>query len=69
MMNIREYFNDLYMKADTDAKWDKVNEYETAVYEMEEGFDEWAKAHHIDLTAMGPHGVTILQYWAWDFED
>ena len=36
---------------------------------MEEGFSEWAEAHNIDLTAMGTNGITILQSWAWDFED
>ena len=69
MMNIKEYFDNLYMTATTDKEWEKINEYEYSVYEMEEGFEEWAEEHNIDLTAMGNHGISILQYWAWDFED
>ena len=69
MMNIKEYFDNLYMTATTDKEWEKINEYEHSVYEMEEGFEEWAEEHNIDLTAMGNHGISILQYWAWDFED
>ena len=69
MMNIKEYFDNLYMTATTDNEWEKINEYEHSVYEMEEGFEEWAEEHNIDLTAMGAHGISILQYWAWDFED
>ena len=49
MMNIKEYFDNLYMTATTDK--------------------EWAEEHNIDLTAMGNHGISILQCWAWDFED
>ena len=69
MMNIKEYFDNLYKTATTDKEWEKINEYEHSVYEMEEGFEEWAEEHNIDLTAMGNHGISILQYWAWDFED
>ena len=69
MMNIREYFDNLYMTATTNEEWEKINEYEYSIYEMEEGFEKWAEEHNIDLTAMGAHGITILQYWAWDFED
>lgn len=69
MMNIKEYFDNLYMTAPTDKEWEKINEYEHSVYEMEEGFKEWAEEHNIDLIAMGNHGISILQYWAWDFED
>ena len=69
MMNIKEYFDNLYKTATTDKEWEKINEYEHSVYEMEEGFTEWAETHNIDLTAMGTNGITILQSWAWDFED
>jgi len=69
MMNICEYFNNLYKNVKNEAEWGAVNEYEYSVYEMEEGFEEWAKKNNIDLTAMGAHGITILQYWAWNFED
>ena len=62
MMNIKEYFDNLYMTATTDEEWEKINEYEHSVY-------EWAETHNIDLTAMGANGITILQSWAWDFED
>ena len=69
MMNIREYFQNLYNATTSETEWDAVAEYEHSVYEMEEGFEEWATAHNIDLSAMGAHGISILQYWAWDFED
>lgn len=69
MMNIKEYFDNLYKTATTDEEWEKINEYEQSVYDMEEGFEEWAGEHNIDLTAMGTHGISILQYWAWNFED
>ena len=44
-------------------------EYETSVYDELEDLEVWASEHQVDLTAMGPHGITVLQYWAWDFED
>ena len=69
MMNIREYFQNLYNATTSETEWDAVAEYEHSVYEMEEGFEDWATAHNIDLFAMGAHGITVLQYWAWDFED
>jgi hypothetical protein len=43
-------------------------EYESSVYDLED-LETWASEHQVDLTAMGPHGITVLQYWAWDFED
>ena len=64
MMNIKEYFDNLYKTATTDEECEKIYEYERSVYEMEEGFGEWAKEHNIDLTAMGANGIPILQYWA-----
>ena len=69
MMNIREYFEDLYKNTTTETEWFVVMRYEDTVYDMEEGFEEWAEERNIDLEAMGPHGITVLQYWAWDFED
>lgn len=69
MMTIREYFENLYNNTTTSAEWDAVCEYEQSVFDMEEGFEEWAEENNIDLTAMGTHGITILQYWAWDLED
>jgi hypothetical protein len=69
MMNIREYFNNLYNNATTEVEFERVSDYEYSVYEMGDGFEKWAKANNVDLTAMGPHGITVLQYWAWDFED
>lgn len=68
MMNIREYFDNLYNNATTDEAFEAVMEYETSVYELED-LEVWASEHQVDLTAMGPHGITVLQYWAWDFED
>ena len=69
MMNIREYFQNLYNATTSEIEWNAVAEYEQSVYDMEEGFEDWATAHNIDLSAMGAHEITILQYWAWDFED
>lgn len=69
MMNIREYFQNLYNATTTEAEWDAVADYEQSVYDMEEGFEDWAQENNVDLTAMGAHGIAVLQYWAWDFED
>ena len=69
MMNIREYFQNLYNATTSETEWDAVAEYEQSVYDMEEGFEDWAEEHNINLTAMGNHGISILQCWAWDFED
>lgn len=68
MKNINEYFNDLYATADTDEKWEKVYEYETAVYGMEdEKFFKWAKENEIDLNAKEEGDkYTVLTYWCWD---
>lgn len=70
MTNIKEYFNNLYNNAKTDKEWDAITDYETKVYEMEEGFKEWANKNNIDLTATDSKtGETILQHWAWDMEE
>jgi hypothetical protein len=68
MMNIRGYFNNLYATATTEEAFEEVMEYESSVYDLED-LETWASEHQVDLTAMGPHGITVLQYWAWDFED
>ena len=68
MINIREYFNNLYATATTEEAFEEVMEYESSVYDLED-LETWASEHQVDLTAMGPHGITVLQYWAWDFED
>lgn len=70
MMNIKEYFNNLYLNVTNNEEWDRVADYENSVYEMEEdAFEAWAKENNIDLTAMGQHEITILQYWVWDMEE
>lgn len=68
MMNIREYFDNLYKTATTDEAFDAVMEYENSVYELDD-LEEWAAAHNVDLTAVGAHGILVVQYWGWDFED
>lgn len=68
MMNINEYFQNLYMNTKTEEEFEAVMEEENKVYEME-NLEAWAKEHNVDLTAMGKHGITELQYWAWNFED
>ena len=68
MMNIREYFDNLYKTATTDEAFDAVMEYENSVYELDD-LEEWATAHNVDLTAVGAHGILVVQYWGWDFED
>ena len=74
MMNIREYFNNLYNKANTTEEWEAVMEYEDATYEMfeedtMENVELWAQQCNVDLqatqTVLGtPELVTTL--WAWD---
>lgn len=74
MMNIREYFNNLYNKATTIEEWEAVMEYEEATYEMfeedtMENVELWAQQCNVDLqatqTVLGtPELVTTL--WAWD---
>lgn len=68
MMNINEYFQNLYMNANTDELFEKVMEEEIEVYEME-NLETWAKEHNVDLTVTDEHGITELQRWAWNFED
>ena len=36
---------------------------------MEEGFEEWAEEHNIDLTAVSEYGITYVQHWRWGLED
>ena len=68
MMNIRECFDNLYKNATTDEAFDAVMEYENSVYELDD-LEEWAATHNVDLTAVGAHGILVVQYWGWDFED
>lgn len=70
MKNINEYFNDLYAVANTDEKWEEVNEYEIRVYKMEsEEFHKWAEDNNVDLNAIGAHGHTELSFWYWDMAE
>lgn len=74
MMNIREYFNNLYNKTTTTEEWEAVMEYEEVTYEMfeedtMENVELWAQQCNVDLqatqTVLGtPELVTTL--WAWD---
>ena len=74
MMNIREYFNNLYNKTTTTEEWEAVMEYEEATYVMfeedtMENVELWAQQCNVDLqatqTVLGtPELVTTL--WAWD---
>lgn len=71
MINIRTYFNRLYDKARTEAEWEAVMEYETAIfYDVDDDFEQWAVEHDIDLTAVDENtGETYLQLWAWDMDE
>ena len=70
MTNIRAYFNHLYDETTTEAEWEAVMEYETAVfYDVDNDFEQWAVEHDIDLTAVDEKtGQTYLQLWAWDID-
>lgn len=70
MMNICEYFNNLYNEAATGIEFDAILDHEIEVHDMEDGFEEWAAAHNIDLTIVNPQtGITYLQHWDWDFDN
>lgn len=71
MINIRTYFNRLYDEARTEAEWEAVMEYETAIfYDVDDDFEQWAVEHDIDLTAVDENtGETYLQLWAWDMDE
>ena len=71
MTNIKEYFDVLYINAANDEEWDKVNEYEHSVYNMnDENFFKWAKENNIDLDAKSEDAEeTILTYWDWDMAE
>jgi len=69
MMNIREYFEELYKQAGmNEDKFDKVLELEQEVYEMDdESFERWAIENDIDLTARDEHmQELIVTLWGWD---
>ena len=68
MMSIKEYFENLYKNAKTEEEFFAVMDEEIDTYETED-LETWAKEHNVDLTIMGKHGITELQYWAWNFED
>lgn len=67
-MSIKEYFENLYKNAKTEEEFFAVMDEEIDTYETED-LETWAKEHNVDLTIMGKHGITELQYWAWNFED
>lgn len=71
MINIRTYFNHLYDEARTEAEWEAVMEYETAIfYDIDDDFEQWAVEHDIDLTAVDDNtGETYLQLWVWDMDE
>ena len=69
MMNIREYFENLYKLAGLDDdKFDKVSELENEVYEMDdEDFETWAQVNNIDLSARDEKtGELVATLWSWD---
>lgn len=74
MLNIREYFDNLYKNANTDEEWDNVMEYENSVYEMannvdSDDFDNWLIANNIDTEAtemVCNRPVKVLTLWGWD---
>ena len=69
MMNIREYFENLYTLAGLDDdKFDEVVELENEVYEMEdENFETWAQVNNIDLSARDEKtGELVVILWSWD---
>ncbi len=70
MTNIRTYFENLYNATETEAEWEAVMEYETAIfYDVDNDLEQWAVEHDIDLTAVDETtGQTYLQLWAWDID-
>lgn len=69
MMNIREYFENLYKLAGLDDdKFDEVSELENEVYEMDdEDFETWAQVNNIDLSARDEKtGELVVTLWSWD---
>lgn len=70
MTNIRTYFANLYDATKTEAEWEAVMEYETAIfYDVDDDIEQWAVEHDIDLTAVDEAtGQTYFQLWAWDID-
>ena len=68
MMNIREFFQNLYDNAQDDFQFDEVVNYENAVYDKDdEDFEEWARENNIDLTARDERtGELVVILWGWD---
>lgn len=72
MMNIIEYFDSLYNNTTNESEWEAVYEYEESIYNIEssEEFENWAKKNNIDLTIVNKvSGCTVLQHWAWNWEE
>lgn len=67
MMNIREYFHNLYQQAGMDEnKFNKVVELENEMYEMnDEDFETWAQMNNVDLSAVDA-GELVVSLWSWD---
>lgn len=76
MMNIKEYFYNLYSKTNSESEWNWVSEYEEATYQMfEEGseadIDLWAEKCGVDLEATDivlGEPILIITLWGWDME-
>ena len=68
MMNIREFFQNLYDNAQDDFQFDEVVSYENNVYEMDdEDFETWAQMNDVDLTARDERtGELVTTLWSWD---
>ena len=72
MMNINEYFHNLYQQAGlNEDKFNAVVNLENEVYEMDEDeFTTYCSDHNIDLTARDEcTGELIVTLWDWDMCD
>ena len=71
MMNIREFFENLYNNAQNDFQFDEVVNYENAVYDKDDkDFEEWARENDIDLTVRDKRtGELVVTLWSWDMCD
>lgn len=76
MMNINEYFDNLFANARDDEEFDEILEIERVMYhvweENELDFENWAHEEGIDLTArrvVGNSEELELTLWAWDVEE
>ena len=76
MMNINEYFDNLFSNARDDEEFDEVLEIERVMYRVLDtnwlDFENWAHEEGIDLTArrmVGNHEELELTIWGWDMAE